>query len=156
MAGLQFTAMVIGMGNTSTAKTNVGIQTPANQMAKILGIYAGFDGVDATKAPALVEVCTCTFASNGPGSGGSSTFTPATTNGYAATVQCVCGSGWTSEPTVITSCEPILVPTFMGNAVIFYPLLAPMVILNATGCVLRITLPSGVTVNFTGGLKCEE
>src|SRR5437867_1463260 len=61
--GVPFSAV----SNTSTAKTNVGAKSPANQALRVWGINIGFDGTTSTNGPALVEVGTCTFATNSPG-----------------------------------------------------------------------------------------
>ncbi len=156
MAGNLFGVMTQSDALTATtAKSVIGILAPTNQCVKIFGIYVGFDSVDVTKAAALIEICTCTFATNSPaGPTNCSAVTPRTTNGRPETIQTVCARTWSTEPTVIVSTRSLYIPTFMGSGVVFFPFAKEMFVPGAAGALLRITSP--VNVNFTGGFDCEE
>ena len=155
MAGLEFSVPGIQIACTDTVATKLGVKAPANQCLKVVGFWWSFDGSDSTKGPGLIEVGNCTFATNSPGTN-STSVTPYTTNGRTETIQATAGKTWTAEPTVITIPRPITLPTYMGSAMAFLPFARPILVPGGTGLVLRITLPSGVTVNFTGALDCEE
>lgn len=156
MAGLLFGAMTENDALTaSTAKTVIGILAPTNQCVKIFGLYVGFDSVNVAGGPALLELCTCTFATNSPaGPTNCSAATKNTTNGRPETIQTSAGKTWSAEPTVITVTRAFFVPTFMGAAVMYFPLAKEMFVPGAAGACLRITSP--VACNFTGGFDCEE
>jgi hypothetical protein len=156
MAGLEFSVPAIAVACTDAAKTVLGVKAPTNQAVEILGIYAGFAGVTSSEGPALIELCQCTFATNGPGTN-STSVTPAKTDwARTETIQSTAAKNWSSEPTVVTFIEPIPVPVYMGFGMTYFPLNSIITIPGGGGFVLRITLPSTVTANFTGSLRCKE
>jgi hypothetical protein len=157
-AGLQFGAPFETVSETSTARSTVGVKAPTNQGVKVLGFYIGFDGTNAANGPAIVEVCSCTWATNPPSTNSTGiTLAPLDTH-WTETIQSTAAKAWTAgnEPTVLTVQEAFPVPTYMGAAMVFRPLTVLLICKGGNGCVLRITLPSGVTANATGALICEE
>lgn len=156
MAGLKFGVPVANLACTSTPTSQIGIKAATNQCVKVTGLWAGFDGTDSTKGPGLLEIGKCTFATNGTMGTNNTQVTPICSNGLSETIQTVAGSLWTAEPTVITPSWNWPLPTYMGSGLIWLPLADPFFVRGGSGCVVRVTLPSGVTCNFTGTLVCEE
>jgi len=156
MSALHFTVPGATIATSSTAKTVLGVKAPANHRVIIHGFFAGFDGTDSTKGPALVEICTCTFATNDPGTNSTAVTEAKTEPSVSETVQSQGGKTWTTEPTVITPVDNFMIPTYMGSGVVFYPLKTPLIVKGGEGAVMRVTLPATVTANFSGSLKCEE
>jgi len=156
MAALDFSVNFETVSTSSTAKTVVGVKTAANQAIRVKGLYVGCDGVDSTKGPALVEIGPCTYGANAPGTNSTSVTPLPLDNARPETIQSTCGKAWSTEPTTITVIESFFVPSFMGSALLFYPLSAPIVIKGGNGVAVRVTQQSGVTVNVSGSLRCEE
>lgn len=156
MACLQFGVPFTLVANTSTAKTNVGVKTPAQQAVKALGLKIGFDGTTSTTGPAIVEFGTCTFATNAPGTNSTSVTPGALDSGRPETIQSTAGKNWTTEPTVITITDTFNVQTYMGSGIQFFPLTMNNIAKGGNGFVVRVTLPSGVSANASGCLLCEE
>lgn len=156
MACLDFGVPFETVATTSTAKSVAGVKTPANQAVRVWGFDIGCDGTNSANGPAIVEVCQATFATNAPGTA-STTVTPvALDSGRPETIQSTAAKNWTTEPTVLTVVEAFYIPAYMGSGLIFYPLSKPLVCKGGGGCVLRVTQQTGVSVNVTGTLKCEE
>lgn len=152
MAGNFITASCATQAVTSTPKSILGVKAAANLCLKSRRIIVSCDGVDATKGPALVEICSATFAANPPGTN-STLLTPAKQDtGRAETVQCTAARAWSLEPTVLTVVEQFNVPTFNGVVVKSLAGLIP----GGAGLVVRVTLPAAVTCNVTISLDLEE
>lgn len=103
-----------------TAKTIIGVQSPAQFGCDLQGFSLAFDGVTATAVPGLVEVCRATFATNAPGTASTSItvqqeYGPAITAGFTA------ASAWTTEPTVLTPIWRMRVDPNKGFVVIERP-----------------------------------
>lgn len=155
-AALDFGAPFKTVATTSTTSTVAGIKTPANQAVTIWGFDIGFDGTTSTNGPAICEVATCTFATNPPGTNSTSVTPQAFDSGRPETIQSTAGKAWTAEPTVITSPEAFLIPSYMGSGIIFQPLAHPITAKGGNGAILRVTQQSSVTANATGALKGTE
>lgn len=155
MAALDFGVPFAAVACTSTPTTIAGVKNAANQAIRCFGFNIGFDGI-LLVAPALIEIGQCTFATNSPGTNSTSVTPKPYDNGRPETIQSSAGKLWTAEPTVITIVEDFLIPVYMGSGIIFVPLSKPLIAKGGSGIVMRITLPSTVTANATGALKCEE
>jgi hypothetical protein len=139
----------------AVAKSVVGALSSTNVCLNLTGFIASFDGATSSNAPVLVELGTCTFGTNTPGTGGSSTVTPAKNDtGRAETVQATAAKGWTSEPTAITSYKGINIGQFNGAYEFVVPFSTPIVFIGAKGGVVRCTSPN--IVNCSSDLFLEE
>lgn len=156
MAALDFGVPFETVSTSSTAKSVAGVKTPANQAVRVFGIYIGCDGTNSANGPAIVEICQATFATNAPGTNSTSVTPVALDSGRPETIQSTAAKAWTTEPTVLTVEEAFYIPAYMGSGLIFYPLSKPLVCKGGGGMVVRVTQQSGVTVNVTGTIKCEE
>lgn len=136
----------------ATAKTILGAKAHANSGLLLKKIKIGFDGVTASAVPVLVEVCYCTWATNSPGTN-SSSVTPLQKNGRALTVGFTAGKTWTTEPTVLTTLDEILLPAFMGAALYDIPLGDEYDSNLAEGFAIRCTAPAIVNVRATMDLS---
>ena len=142
--------------SAATAKTVVGIKAPTNQALKIHEICVSFDGADATKAPAVVDINRCTFATNAPGTN-SSSFTMASGKrdpGRQETVQSTGATAWSSEPTVLTALQSVDVPEFNGLYHLIVPFTVPIIVPGGQGIAITITSPAAV--NCSGHITFEE
>ncbi len=151
--GVPFPAVAL---SAATARSVVGILAPTDQRVVVHGFYVSFDGVTSTSIPALVEVCHSTMATNPPSTNSTGVTPVATDSGMTETPQTDAAHSWTAgnEPTVLTVYENFNVPTYMGSAMLFYPLRRPMKIAGGQGMVLRVKSPA--TVNVLGSLAVEE
>lgn len=157
MAYLQFAAPFKTVATTSTLSTIAGIKTPANQAVKLLGVNVGCDGTNSAQGPAVVDLGSCTFATNAPGTNSTQITTiPTLDSGRPETVQSTAGKAWTAQPTVITIIESFFVPVYMGSAIVFRPLTVPIVGKGGNGIVMSMTQQSSVTANATGSMTAEE
>lgn len=97
----------------ATAKTVLGVKAGSSfaVVLRRIGIY--FDGVTAGNEPVTVELCYATFATNAPGTN-STTVTPAQTGGRVLTHGFTAARTWTSEPTVLTVLDEMLIHPQMG------------------------------------------
>ena len=139
---------------TSTPSTVVGIKTPANQAVRGLAIRIGFDDTTSTHANATIEVGTCTFATNSPGTN-STVVTPiALDSGRPETIQSTAGKAWTTEPTVISIFDTFMIPLYLGSGIIEIPLSRRVIAKGGNGLVVRVTVPN--SCNCTGALLGEE
>lgn len=129
----------------ATAKTVLGAKAHANSGLLMKKIAVGFDGVTGTAVPALVEICSCTFGANSPGTN-SSSVTPAQEAGRVMTVQFTAAKTWTTEPTTITVLKELLIPVFMGVVLYDWPLGDEPDFDVSTGPVIRVTAPAAVNV----------
>src|SRR4051812_47067872 len=92
----------------TTAKTVLGVLAPAQFGCDLRGLEIAFDGVTTTDKPVLIEVCTATFATNGPGTNSTSN-TIAQTYGRSVTAGFTGAYNWTTEPTVLVAIKTIRV-----------------------------------------------
>ena len=157
-AHLDFGAVFETVSESSTARSTIGLKCPANQCVETWGIDIGFDGTTSTNGPAIVEVCSCTWATNSPGTNSTSITLVAFDSGRPETIQSTAAKAWTAgnEPTVLTVMRAFDVPSYMGSGIIPLPIMKPFLSKGGNGIVLRITMPSTVTANATGTLNCTE
>lgn len=132
----------------ATAKTVLGAKAHANSGLQVKGIDVAFDGVTASAVPVLIELCYCTWASNGPGTN-STSVTPAQKYGRSLTAGFTAGKNWTTEPTALTVLKEFLLSPNAGLFSFQFPLgLEPDCAL-AEGFALRLTAPAVVNVRAT-------
>jgi len=134
----------------ATAKTVIGAKAHANSGLMLLGWEIAFDGVSATAVPGIVEICYATFATNSPGTA-STSITVGQVNGRALTAGFTAGHTWTTEPTVLTVLERILISPNSALAIYDYPLGTEPDCALGEGFAIRCTFPA--IVNVTPTLK---
>lgn len=145
------TGGAVALGS-ATAKTILGAKAHANSGLLLKKLKIGFDGVTASAVPVLVEVCYCTWATNGPGTN-STSVTPLQKNGRVLTVGFTAAKTWTAEPTVLTVLDEMLLPAFMGAALYDIPLGDEYDSALAEGFAIRCTAPAAVNVRATMDLS---
>jgi hypothetical protein len=138
--------------SAATAKTILGVKAHANSGLLLKKLKIAFDGVTASAIPVLVETGYCTWATNSPGTA-STSVTPAQKNGRALTAGFTAGKTWTTEPTVITVLDEILIPAFMGSAWYDVPLGDEYDCALAEGFVVRCTAPAAVNVRASADIS---
>lgn len=87
--------------SAATAKTVIGAKAHANSGLLLVGFEISFEGVSASAVPVDVELCYCTWATNGPGTN-STSITPVQRLGRVITAGFTAAYTWTSEPTSLT------------------------------------------------------
>lgn len=129
----------------ATAKSVLGVRAGASFGLELLMASIAFDASGSsapTNEPILVELCTCTFATNAPGTASTSE-TPDQWAGRVLTHGTTAASNWTTEPTVLTPIDEFLIHGQQGMKE-FFPLgQEPDTALN-DGFVLRVTSPAAV------------
>lgn len=129
----------------TVAQSVLGVRAGASFGLDLLQAGIAFDASGAsapTNEPVLIELCTCTFATNAPGTA-STTEVPVQWAGRVMAHGCTAASAWTSEPTVITVLDEFLVHNQQGIKEPFPLALEPDCDLNQ-GFVLRVTSPNAV------------
>lgn len=141
----------------TTPKTMLAVIAPATFGADLRGFEIAFDGVTTTDKPVLVELCTCTFASNS---------TPGTANtnenaniqqiyGRSITTGFTAFSVSTSEPTVITPFKLLRVTPNGGTYDYDWPLGETPDSPVSNGFLIRLTAPTSA-VNARGSVRFER
>lgn len=87
--------------SAATIKTVLGVKSGAAFGLDLYKLGISFDGIVSTAEPVLVELCYCTWATNGPGTNSTSE-TPIQGYGRVLAHGVTAASNWTSEPTVLT------------------------------------------------------
>jgi hypothetical protein len=146
-------AKTVGL-TTATAKSVVGVLAATNICLNANGFVASFDGATSSNAPVVVEICTCTFATNGPGTNSASQTPAKNDTGRAETIQATAGNTWTAEPTVVTPYKNIDIGQFNGAYEFVVPFSTPIVFIGGKGGVIRCTSPNGV--NCSADIAAEE
>jgi hypothetical protein len=134
----------------ATLQTVLGIKCPSNICETVTNLDCGFDGTDSTKGPAIIQVCSCTWATNGPGTNSTSVTPALYGSGRPETLQLTAGKHWTSQPTVLTVIREFNIPTYMGSGLIPLPLTFSIVAGGGNGCAINATTPTGSAPNFCG------
>lgn len=134
--------------SAATAKSILGVKAHANSGIQVSALRIGFDGVTASAAPVLVELCYCTWATNSPGTN-STSVTPAQKSGRVLTAGFTAGKTWTTEPTALTVLDEWLLTPNGGLALIDIPLGNEYDSALAEGFVIRCTAPATVNVRAT-------
>lgn len=133
----------------AAAKSILGVKAHANSGVDLTYVEVGFDGVTAAAVPVLVELCYCTWATNGPGTN-STSITPVQLYGRVLTVGATAGKTWTAEPTVLTVLDEMLLTPNGGLVKWQYaPGLNSLDSALAEGFAIRCTAPAIVSVRAT-------
>lgn len=136
----------------AAAKTILGVKAHANSGLLLKQGSVFFDGVTAAAVPVLVELCYCTWATNGPGTA-STSVTPVQVNGRVLTAGFTAGKAWTTEPTALTVLEEKLIHPQAGEEYQI-PLGDEYDCALAEGFAIRLTAPA--IVNARGFLKVQR
>lgn len=105
----------------ATAKTILGVKAGTAFAVQLKSWSVGFDGINSAAVPVLVELCAATFATNAPGTNSTST-TIDQRYGRALTHGMTAGKTWTTEPTVLTPLDEVLLTPNGGLLVVQFPL----------------------------------
>lgn len=140
----------------STAKSVIGVKSDSNKGFKLTEIDVSFDATDATKGPVLVELCSCTFGANAPGTN-STSLTPAFTSGQSANTDDISAArNWTTEPTTLTVLKEWQIDSNKGQLIFQFPQGREPEAVNGGGFVIRCTSGSGSTPNVRASMEVEE
>lgn len=132
----------------ATAKTVIGVQSPAQFGCDLQGFSLAFDGVTASAVAGVVELCRATFATNAPGTASTSItvqqeYGPTITAGFTA------ASAWTTEPTVLTPIWRTLIDPNKGLIIIERPPGRSWDTPVSNGWAIRCTYAAAVNVTPT-------
>lgn len=127
----------------AAAKTVLGVRASSSVPLDLKGIEVDFDGVTAANEPVLVELATCTFATNAPGTA-STGIAETQIYGRITTADFVAAKNWTTEPTVITVFWPFALDPNKGLFDFDWPLGETPDCAANEGFVLRLTAPQSV------------
>lgn len=130
--------------SASTAKSVLGVASPAQFGVDLLGFSLGFTSVTSTDQPVLVEVCTSTFATNGIGTN-STSGTVRQQAGQPITAGFTTGYNWTSEPTVLVAFETFTLTPNGGTFIYDWPYGESPDNAVSTGFVIRCTPGASAT-----------
>lgn len=134
-------------------KTILGVKSAADFGIDLKKYRVAFDGVTASAIPVLMELCYCTWATNGPGTNSTSR-TPAQLYGRVIAHGVTAASAWTAEPTVLTVIEEHLITPAGGLEIYDFPLGDTPDSAVSEGFALRLTAPA--TVSARAGLVFER
>lgn len=127
------------------AKSILGVRGNAAFGVDLKNWSISFDGVTASAASVLVELCYATFASNPPGTASTST-TIDQRYGRVGASGMTGGRNWTTEPTVLTGFAELMLDPYKGALIYDWPLgETPDTDLNH-GFVIRCNAPAAVNV----------
>jgi len=139
---------VVAAAAAATAKSIFGVKADAGHAIDLLGLMIAMDGVTASEKPVLIELCSCTFATNAPGTN-STAVTVDQESGPRIAETFAAAKNWTAEPTALV----VLRPGDMDPYKFYYekdhPLGESPDFAVAEGFVIRATVPSGgAAVNY--------
>lgn len=137
--------------SAATAKSIIGVKsgaTTANHGVDLIKFRVSFDGVTASATPVLIELCAATFATNAPGTNSTST-TVRQDYGRLAGTGFTTAKNWTTEPTVLTVLEEILLTPNAGTVLYDWPLGTSPDSALGEGFVIRCTAQANVNVRST-------
>lgn len=129
----------------ATAKSVIGVKAHANSGLMVRRVTVSFDGVTASAVPVLVERCYCTWATNPPGTA-STSVTPVQKTGRPLAAGFTAAKTWTTEPTVITVMEHMLLTPNGGLVIYDFPLDTEPDCALGEGFLIRCTAPAIVNV----------
>lgn len=132
--------------SAATAKTILGVISPAQFGCDLKKFRVAFDGVTASAVPVLVELCRSTQASNSTAGTNNTSVTVNQIYGRAITAGFTAGKTWTSEPTVLTVIDSWLLTPNGGLVLYDFPLGDTPDCDVSNGFVLRCTAPAIVNV----------
>lgn len=137
----------------TVAKTVVGVLAPAQFGVDWTSYEISADGVSATNTPGLIELCSCTFATNGPGTN-STSITIQQEYGRVITAGFTAAYNWTAEPTVITPFDAFTLTPNGGLVIRDVQVGRTYDSAVSVGFCIRVTF--GTSVNIRGGMKFER
>lgn len=142
--------------SAATAKTCLMVICPAQFGIDLTKFRVEFDGVTASAVPALVELVTCTAASNVTPGTGNTTETSNITQVYGRSITTgfTAFSACTSEPTVEVAIERFLLTPVGGTLFYDFPLGTSPDTAVSSGIGIRITAPA--TVNARASMTFER
>jgi|SRR6478735_1577274 len=126
------------------AKTVLFVVAPAQFGVDLKKWRVAFDGVTATAVPALVEVCALSAATNSTAGTNNTSATVTQVYGRAITAGFTAGYNSTSEPTVLTVIDTVLMTPNGGVIVYDYPLGDTPDNDVSKGFAIRINAPAAV------------
>jgi hypothetical protein len=134
----------------ATAKTTIGVQSPAQFGCDLQGFSFVFDGVTAGNVIVSCELCRATFATNAPGTN-STTITIAQEYGPTIVAGFTAASAWTAgnEPTVLTPIWRFGLDPNKGFILIERPPGRSWDTPVSNGLALRMNAPNAVNVTPT-------
>jgi hypothetical protein len=140
----------------TTAKTILGVKSNAAFGIDLKKFSVSFDGVTASAVPVLVEICYCTWATNGTMGTNNTSLTSSVFQAYgrALTHGVTAGKTWTSEPTVLTPLREFLLTPNGGLVFYDWPLGDTPDCALGEGFAIRCTAPANV--NVRGDLLWER
>lgn len=141
--------------SANATKSVFGVLSNAAFGLDLKKIRYGFDGVTASFAPILVELCVATFATNPPGTN-STSLTPQQIYGRTIAHGITAAKNWTAEPTVLTVIEEELLTPNGGTIWYDFPLGDTPDCAVSNGFVLRMTTAAGVTANARATMTLER
>lgn len=142
--------------SAATAKTVLGVRANAAFGLDLKKVRVSFDGTTASAVPVLVELCYCTWATNGTMGTNNTTLTSAVTQLYGRTIAhgVTAGKAWTSEPTVLSVLDEWLLSPNGGLVIYDYPLGDTPDCAVSEGFAVRVTAPAAV--NARAALQWER
>jgi len=139
---------------TPTAKTILGVLAPAQFGVDLRGFEISFDGITTTDKPVLVEICTATFATNGPGTNSTSN-TVNQVYGRTITAGFTSAYNWTAEPTVLAVIKQFMLTPNGGTYDYDWPLGETFDNAVSVGFAIRCTAPTS-NVNARASIRFER
>lgn len=130
----------------ATAKSVLGVITPAQFGCDLKKFRVGFDGVTASAVPVLIELCYSTQATNSTAGTANTAVTVNQGYGRPITAGFTAGKNWTSEPTVLTVLDSWLQSPNGGLVLYDFPLGDTPDSAVSNGFILRCTAPAAVNV----------
>lgn len=137
----------------ATAKSVLGVVAPAQFGVDLTKFRISFAGTTAGATPGLIELCRSTFATNPPGTNSTSA-TVQQDYGRAITAGFTAAYNWTTEPTVLTVIDEIVLTPTGGVFVYDYPLGTSPDCDVSNGFVIRCTFAA--IVNLRASLYFER
>lgn len=138
----------------TTAKTVLGVLAPAQFGCDLRGFEISFDGITTTDKPVLVEICTATFATNGPGTNSTSN-TVNQVYGRTITAGFTSAYNWTAEPTVLAVVKQLFLTPNGGTYEYDWPFGETLDNAVSVGWAIRCTAPTSA-VNVRSSIRFER
>lgn len=110
--------------SANTPRSVLGVKsgaTTANHGVDLKKIRVSFAGTSASDEPVVVDLCACTFATNGPGTN-SDSVTVRQAYGRLAATGFSAAEAWDGEPTVLTVLETFMLTPNGGTLFYDWPL----------------------------------
>lgn len=139
----------------ATKKAVLGVLAPAQFGVDLRGFEIAFDGITATDKPVLIEIATCTFATQPPGTL-STSCTIAQVYGRSITTGFTAAYDWsTTQPTALATIKTILLTPNGGTYDYDWPLGETPDNAVSVGFTIHCTAPT-TAVNVRATLRFER